>query len=273
MAPDIREDPRTLLTSTTTPRQPPAPPAPSDEDERPRLQLSGAQVAASALAATTSAFAASTLGVAGTLGGAAVGSVVATIGSAVYIHFFRRTGQTVRTVVLRSPSGTPLGVSTTDVTDDAAPPAGPTEDVGSTPAEEPARRLNRRALVLSVLAVFALAIGTVTAVELIAGQPVGSPGDTATGRTTIGSVLGGSAAEADSGETIPGDGTGTGTAPGDAESGTEQPPEEAPGQVPTGEPIPTPTPAPTGGAGEAPAPEPAQTPVQPEPEVADPAAP
>jgi len=54
------------------------------EDTEPRLGVSWAQVAGSALAAVSSAVLLSTLGVAGTVIGAAVGSVAATIGTAVY---------------------------------------------------------------------------------------------------------------------------------------------------------------------------------------------
>ncbi|MYS88022.1 hypothetical protein [Embleya scabrispora] len=56
------------------------------------------QVVGSALAAISSAFLLSTLGVAGTVIGAALASVVATVGSAVYVHLFRRTGEQLRDV-------------------------------------------------------------------------------------------------------------------------------------------------------------------------------
>ena len=56
-----------------------------DEEERePRIGVSWVQVAGSALAAVSSAVLLSTLGVAGTVIGAALGSVVATIGTALY---------------------------------------------------------------------------------------------------------------------------------------------------------------------------------------------
>jgi hypothetical protein len=57
-----------------------------------RLKLSPSQVAASSVAACSSALVASFLGVAGTIGGAAIGSVVATTGTAVYGHALRRGG-------------------------------------------------------------------------------------------------------------------------------------------------------------------------------------
>lgn len=54
------------------------------EDRAPRVGVSWVQVAGSALAAVSSAVLLSTLGVAGTVIGAAVGSVVATVGSSLY---------------------------------------------------------------------------------------------------------------------------------------------------------------------------------------------
>jgi phage tail tape-measure protein len=54
-------------------------------------QLSALQVAAGALAAVSAAVAASFFGVAGTVIGAAVASVVSTVGAAVYTESMRRT--------------------------------------------------------------------------------------------------------------------------------------------------------------------------------------
>ncbi|MFI6583926.1 hypothetical protein [Embleya sp. NPDC050493] len=68
------------------------------ENERRRIDVNAVQVVGSALAAISSAFLLSTLGVAGTVIGAALASVVATVGSAVYVHLFRRTGEQLRDV-------------------------------------------------------------------------------------------------------------------------------------------------------------------------------
>ena len=57
------------------------------EEQPERVEISWVQVSASALAAVSSAVLLSTVGVAGTLIGAAVGSVVATVGNAVYAHY------------------------------------------------------------------------------------------------------------------------------------------------------------------------------------------
>ena len=67
-----------------------------EREKRPRLNLTTSQVAASALAACCASIVASYLGVAGTVIGAAVGSVVATTGAAVYGHLFRRGSARLR---------------------------------------------------------------------------------------------------------------------------------------------------------------------------------
>ncbi len=81
-------------------------------DRRPQISL--AQVAGSALAAVSAAVVASFLGVGGTVLGAAIGSMVATVGGAVYAHSFRRAGERlgetkVVTVVTRSRVGVAHG--------------------------------------------------------------------------------------------------------------------------------------------------------------------
>jgi hypothetical protein len=67
-----------------------------EREKRTRLNLTTSQVAASALAACCASIVASYLGVAGTVIGAAVGSVVATTGAAVYGHLFRRGSARLR---------------------------------------------------------------------------------------------------------------------------------------------------------------------------------
>ena len=60
------------------------------------LKLSGTQVIASVLATLSAAVAASYLGVAGTLVGAAVGSVVSTMGTEIYKHYLQRSQERLR---------------------------------------------------------------------------------------------------------------------------------------------------------------------------------
>ena len=66
---------------------------------RKSFDLSLIQVAASAMAAVGAAILASSLGVAGTIIGAAVVSIGATCGSAIFQHLFRRTGEEIRSRV------------------------------------------------------------------------------------------------------------------------------------------------------------------------------
>ncbi len=132
--------------------------------------LSAAQVAASALAAGTSAFAASTLGVAGTLIGALVGSLIATIASAVYSHSLRRAGQRLR--VMR-----PVPVR---------------GDASSEPrvVEGPVRREQPRTwprVVVGVAAGALLAVGAITGIESLLGHPIS---DSSGSGTSVGTVIG-----------------------------------------------------------------------------------
>jgi hypothetical protein len=64
-------------------------------EDKPRLEINWVQSLAGALAAVTSAVLLSTVGVAGTLIGAAIGSLAATIGSAVYSYYLKVTGDRV----------------------------------------------------------------------------------------------------------------------------------------------------------------------------------
>lgn len=75
------------------------------KEGRRRIDLSVAQVAASALATVVGALLASELGVYGTILGAAVVSVGATTGGAVFQHLFRRTGEQLRGAVDRTGPG------------------------------------------------------------------------------------------------------------------------------------------------------------------------
>lgn len=71
-----------------------------DQAKKPRLNLTTSQVAASALAACSASIVASYLGVAGTVIGAAVGSVVATTGAAIWGHLFRTGSHKIKQTLL-----------------------------------------------------------------------------------------------------------------------------------------------------------------------------
>src|SRR4051812_17170076 len=66
------------------------------DEDRERVQISGAQVAASAFAAISAAVVCSFFGVAGTILGTAITSLIATTGSAMYSYSLRRTKARLR---------------------------------------------------------------------------------------------------------------------------------------------------------------------------------
>src|SRR5918998_6537729 len=135
------------------------------------VPLSVVQVLAGALAAVSAAVVASTFGLAGTLIGAAVTSVVATIAGALYTHSLERARARIR--IRRDPRTGRLERELVDA------PAAP-------------RAISWGLVAGAAALVFALALGTVTAVELAARQPVaGLLGRTVPepGGTTVGTLL------------------------------------------------------------------------------------
>jgi hypothetical protein len=92
--------------------------------KKPRLNLTTSQVAASALAACCASIVASYLGVAGTVIGAAVGSVVATTGAAIYGHLFRTGGDKIKQTLLVNGQEVEVEVDRDDPVNEATIPAG-----------------------------------------------------------------------------------------------------------------------------------------------------
>jgi hypothetical protein len=95
------------------------------EEEAPRkagIDIKPTQLAGGALAAVTSAVAASKFGVTGTVVGAAFGSVVSSVASAVYQTSLVRAHDRIRTIVV-APAGARGGTGTADPGDPAAVPA------------------------------------------------------------------------------------------------------------------------------------------------------
>lgn len=84
----------------SAPPQRPSAPAPDaseiDNEERPKLGISTAQVMGSALAAVSGALFASIAGTTGTLVGAALGSIIATVGSAWYTYSLKKGTTTLK---------------------------------------------------------------------------------------------------------------------------------------------------------------------------------
>jgi hypothetical protein len=159
--------------------------------QRRPLDLSVTQVAASAMAAVAGALLASELGVYGTILGAAVVSTGATVGSALFQHAFRRTGEQLRDLAATSSSAVPAvrpqpegerrpfdpfdpGGEHTRMLASVAPPEAEAVALyrGRTSwrPRSPKPRSWKSWALMSVL-VFGLAMGTVTAVELVAGKP------------------------------------------------------------------------------------------------------
>ncbi|MGB8380937.1 MAG: hypothetical protein WCG47_06730 [Dermatophilaceae bacterium] len=151
------------------------------------MGLSVPQVIGGALAAATSAVALSFLGVAGTLIGAVVGSLVATIGAALYSHSLGVAAAQLRVVRV---AGGPEATGAGDDSLAGAPRSDPDEAELAPTADVTAKRPERRrvrmvaGLALGVL----LALAGITAFELIIGHPVS--GSTTSG-TTIGQAVGG----------------------------------------------------------------------------------
>ncbi|WP_036194125.1 hypothetical protein [Nocardioides aequoreus] len=175
-----------------------------EDDSTPRkLELSPVQVAASALAATSAAFVASWAGTAGTLIGAALGSVIATVGAATYTYSLKRTSELARRTAAQVREGAllPNGLPRTRGRVDETAVMPPVED-GATPAEAGEdvawwRRFDPRGkqlpwgrVALASAAVMLVTLAVLTSFEGVTGRSVS---DTVTGddssRTTVGNVF------------------------------------------------------------------------------------
>lgn len=228
------------------------------------LGLSTAQVTGSALAAMSGAFFASWLGTTGTLVGAAVGSVVATVGAAIYTHSLRRTGNVVKRTAVQVRHG---ALTVVPRPDPGTASAGPVRDPNAPrPSEETGEAVDARdedrgsstflsgkldlawaRVALASLAVLVVALAGITVVEGITGKPIASwfGKDGGTG-TSVGHVVGSDNKSSEQDET-----------PEKQKPATPKPtPSESPSQepqqptepVPSTPAIPTPTPSPSTGA-------------------------
>lgn len=176
------------------------------------------QTLAGGLAAMSSAVLLSTVGVAGTLVGAALGSIVLTIGSAVYSHYLALSRQRVaaaraaavegaKRVRARGRTGTLTAQGGAASTTGEEPPPGGNA-AGSGDAAEPGRVRWREALrglqwkriAVVAVSIFVLAMGAILTFELLAGRSVASytGGSSADGPRTSLSLFGGSRQDEDS---------------------------------------------------------------------------
>ncbi|MBD8869660.1 serine/threonine-protein kinase [Nocardioides donggukensis] len=234
----------------------------SDSDERPRLEINWVQSAGGALAAVSSAVLLSTFGVAGTLIGAAVGSLVITVGGAVYTYSIKATRQRVATA--QTVAAARIGLAQARVreaseemaegrprsADDAAEDLAEAEvDLGRArsalagglrEADERSdwRRVLRglpwKRIAAVATAIFVAAMLVILAFELVTGRAVSSytGGSDPDRRTSIPGLGGGGGSTSDQ----PGDQPG---APSDEESGLppqEDPDDAEPSAEPTDEP-------------------------------------
>jgi hypothetical protein len=234
-----------------------------------KLEIDWLKTAGGAFAAVSSALLLSTLGAAGTIIGAALGSVIVTVGGALYTQGLARSHQRlahVQTAALRK-----VGVAQAEVRrasrrqdDDDAVGAHLAyaderlddvhEDLGAI-ADEPTgpgwrERLGTlpwKRVSLVAAGLFAAAVVAITAFELVAGESVSSitGGSDSGSGPTIGRISGGSGQDTpQNDEKVPTDGEST---PSDAPASgpSDQPtPQDAPSTEPTPTPEPT-APAPT----------------------------
>lgn len=164
----------------------------TDKDEPKGLQLSATQVAAGALASVSSAVVASFFGLAGTLIGAALASVISTVSAALYSTSLRKTNEKLRT------ARSQLTGRQAPVADTAVAPAAPATPATQVlpahldPRRAPARRPRPRWTRVAVYAaaVFAIAMGVITGIELIGQKPVSAlVGGTQTSQETTLSAI------------------------------------------------------------------------------------
>ena len=150
------------------------------------------QTLAGALAAVCAAVAGSFLGVAGTLTGAAIASIVGSVGTEVYARSINKGTRKLRTLAptfIKAPAA--VGTPPVEAASEEDSPS------HTTPPRPPVQvRWGRVATAAAVL--FLLAMASLTVVELMAGQSMASIlGHTTTGSTTFSSVTDGGDADED----------------------------------------------------------------------------
>ncbi|MFD9066898.1 hypothetical protein ACFVZ3_35860 [Kitasatospora purpeofusca] len=224
------------------------------EEGRRRIDLSGTQVAASALATVVGAVLASELGVYGTILGAAVVSIGATTGGALFQHLFRRTGEQLRGAVDRvtGPGRLVNGLRQAPEPDradpdraDPAPPTGSAE--WSTPRVVRARRRWGWKTYAAVSAlVFTVAMVPILAFEIATGRPVSA---TVQGESGTGTSLGGRVDRKPPGDAPPSGPAAVPSSPAGRDGGASGRPSPGAGQGAQGEgPSSAPTASPSSGA-------------------------
>lgn len=152
-----------------------------EEKKEPLLGLSWLQLIAGSLAAMTSAWIASAFGVSGTIVGAAVGSLSASIATALYMQSLSRGHQLVRRPVVPVESSTSLDSGTVIASRDATQVfnTSETEDALDEPGSNTRRN---RQIVIGTIVALALALATIGVIELVSGNGFGQAERPAIGR-------------------------------------------------------------------------------------------
>lgn len=196
------------------------------------LKINWVQVTAAALAAVSSAAALATLGVAGTLIGAAVGSIIATTASTVYMYGLARTRDRLRRAAIRrddqegTTGGEPVAPADLDTT------------------SLPGRRARIGRIIAVSLAALAIALAAITAFELVTGRALSSLVSGSDEGPTRPSIVGGAPREpAPDNPQAPDEGDGDVSSPSPDEDRTPTPTTPAPTEP--AEPTPTAKPTPT----------------------------
>src|SRR6478752_8685510 len=148
----------------------------------PRLELSLPKIVAGALAAASAAVASSWLGVAGTVFGAVVVSVVATVGTALYTHSLERSRYAIQETI---------PVLATRTRSDRALVDGPeTLELSVATRSAPQRRpISWSTAFVSCVATLALGFGVLTGFEAVMGKSASQlTGSGSGGGTTLGSL-------------------------------------------------------------------------------------
>lgn len=205
------------------------------------LDLSMVQVMGGALAAATAAFAGSYLGTVGTIIGAALASTVSAVAAAFYTASLRRTKELVRaTERIRFRPGDRLPPVAAELD-----PAAEAVDAAAVPAT---RRITWPRVAAAAAAVFVIALGSITALELATGRSLdgGSRTTLTPGFAPASSSGGSNDSGTDTGQDSGQDsGEPTDEATQEPTDGATDAPSEAPTQEPTDGTTPTPTPTPT----------------------------
>ncbi|GAA2541529.1 hypothetical protein GCM10010435_06270 [Winogradskya consettensis] len=156
------------------------------------IQIS--KVVAGTLAAIAAAVLGSFLGVAGTLAGAALASVVGSVGTEIFNNSLKRGTKTLQTVAptfIRAPAaiGTPAVAAASEEDNPAhtVPDDAVVEDA-AVPAVKPRQKIRWGHIGLAAAVLFALSMGSISIIEAFTKKPLSASvtGSTATGSTVFG---------------------------------------------------------------------------------------